>query len=199
MYRYFLALTVAITSLYAEGQATSDIRKVKWGMTSEEVRNTESLDELDIDMKGMIPEGFEKLSGSVTFLTYLTNVLELDTILVYVFNGDRLVAMMYGFNPSHSSHDLYASDFANVINSLVGKYGRWRSDVDTSTELERRAGLEMGSLLNGTGYRRTVEWQTSRTYIRHQITGDYREVAHVLFYESIENYRTRKRASQSDI
>ena len=168
-------------------------------MTREEVRNTEYLEELSKDTQGMVPEGFEKANGSLSFVIYQTNVLELNTFLIYVFVADKLVAMVYGFNPSHSSHDLNASDFANVNNSLNGKYGQWRSDVDTATELERLAGLDMGTLLSRGGYRRTVEWQTQRTVIRHQITGDFREVMHTLFYESIESYNARKRASQSDI
>ncbi len=199
MLRYVFTLTVFSICLQAEAQDTSDIRKVVWGMSEEEVRSTEYLDELKIDIQGMIPEGYERFSGSLSFLIYQTNVLELNTVLIYAFNADKLVAMIYGFNPDHSSHDLYASDFISVNNSLIGKYGQWRSDVDTATELERLAKLDMGTLLGRGGYRRTVEWQTSRTFIRHQITGDFRNVAHLLFYESIENYKIRKQASQSDI
>ena len=118
MNRYLLALTVVIASFNAEGQITSDVRNVIWEMTKEEVRNTEYLQELSIDSQGMVPEGFDKVSGSLSFLIYQTNVLEINAFLFYVFVDDKLVGMMYSFNPSHSSHDLYASDFANVNNSL---------------------------------------------------------------------------------
>ena len=199
MLRYLFVLTVALMSLNAVGQETSDIRNVRWGMTREEVKNTEYMEELNIDLQGIVPEGFEKLSETLSLLIYQTNVLEINTYLVYVFVADRLVAVAYSFNPDHTSFRLYASDFSNVNNSLSGKYGRWRSDVDTASDLQRKAGMDLGFLLDLGDYRRTVEWFTKRTVIRHQITSVKRTVSHVLFYESTDSYNARKKASQSDI
>ena len=53
MCRYVLAITMVIMCLQAKGQVTSDVRKVVWGMTKEEVRNTEKLEEIRIDLPGL--------------------------------------------------------------------------------------------------------------------------------------------------
>ena len=46
MYRLSLALTLLLMCFHAYGQVTPDVRRVVWGMTKEEVRKTEMLEEI---------------------------------------------------------------------------------------------------------------------------------------------------------
>ena len=201
MYRYLLGLTIIAVCHYADGQANPDVRRVVWEMTKEEVRNTENLEELDIDIPGLMAEMVNDPNKDVSFLVYRTPVLGLDAFLFYAFVSDKLRLMSYLFIETHSGFNLYASDFENVNGSLYDKYGRWKSDVDNTTELQRKTGIasDMGFLLQLGGYRRIVEWQTPRTVIRHQINSDGGSVMHALMYENLESYKAREKAAQDDI
>ena len=203
MYRYVLAFTLAIMCLHAKGQVVPDVRKVVWGMTKEEVRNTEKLEEIHINLPGLTKDLINKANEPVSLLVYQTTVVGLDVILAYAFVADRLHLMAYLFYEVYSSYRQYATDFDMVNGSLYEKYGFRRSDVDTDpqgSDLYRKAGmnaLEM-QLLKG-GYHRTVEWRTPRTVILHDISSDGNRISHMILYESVESYDEREKSAQDDL
>ena len=203
MYRYLLAFTMVMVCLHAKGQVTPDVRKVVWGMTEEEVRNTENLEEIRLNLPGLTKDLINKANEPVSLLVYQTTVLGLDVILAYAFVADKLNLMAYSFYEFYSSYRQYASDFDMVNKSLYEKYGSWKSDVDSDpqgSDLYRKAGMnamEM-QLLKG-GYHRTVEWRTPRTVIIHGISSDGNEISHMILYESSESYDARKKSAQDDL
>ena len=203
MYRYVLAFTMVIMCLHANGQVTPDVRKVVWGMTKEEVRNTENLEEIRIDLPGLTEDLTNKVNEPVSLLAYQTTVVGLDVVLAYVFVADKLRLMAYSFYEVYLSYRQYASDFDMVNESLYEKYGFWKSDVDSDpqgNDLYRKAGMnamEM-QLLKG-GYHRTVEWRTPRTVILHGISSDGNEISHTILYESSESYDARQKSALDDL
>ena len=203
MYRYLLILTVLSLGLHAEAQVPPDVRKVVWGMSKDEVRNTEKLEEIPINLPGLTKDLTNNTNEPVTLLVYQTTVVGLDAILAYAFVADKLRLMAYSFNEVYSSYRRYASDFDMVNDSLYEKYGTWKSDVDSDpqqSDLYRKAGmnpLEM-QLLQG-GYQRTVEWQTLRTVIFHGISRDGDGISHVILYESKASYNARTKSYQDDL
>ena len=208
MYRYFLAVMMIITCLHTEAQDIPDVRRVVWGMTGEEVRNTEKLEEIRMDLPGLTKDLFNDANEPVSYIVYQTTVVGLDAILAYVFVADKLQLMAYLFNEAYSSYSSYrhrqhASDFKMVNDSLYEKYGPWKSDIDSDpqqSDLYRKAGmnaLEM-QLLQG-GYHRTVEWRTPRTVILHGISSDGNTISHGIFYESIDSYSARQKSTQDDL
>ena len=203
MYRYVLAFTMVIMCLHANGQVTPDVRKVVWGMTKEEVRNTENLEEIRIDLPGLTEDLTNNANEPVSLLVYQTTVVGLDVALAYVFVADKLRLMAYSFYEVYSSYRQYASDFDMVNESLYEKYGSWKSDVDSDTQgsdLYRKAGMNALEMqLREGGYHRTVEWRTPRTVILHGISSDGNKISHTILYESSESYDARKKSALDDL
>lgn len=197
-----LLLTLMLFSMcfLAEGQATPDVRRVMWGMTKEEVKNTEKLEPLSFDVPGFMTEMYDA-NENVSVLIYQTTVIGINVFLIYIFVDDRLGAMGYASSEGHTDYNLYASDFGKLNSILYEKYGKWKSDADNVPDLLRKAGMgsDIGLLLLRGGYRRTIVWQTPRTVISHKISNEAHGVAHVLMYESLEFRNRRKEATLNDI
>ena len=179
---------------------TPDVRRVVWGMTEEEVRNTEKLEPLNLGFPGYMSQ-FEDDSSDVSVLMYQTTVIGIKSILFYKFVDGKLNMMGYASVEGHYDFELYASDFKELNSTLVEKYGNSKSDDDNASDLERKAGLtsDIGFMLSRGGYRRTVEWWTPRTIIQHEISNNEFGVGHSLTYESIESYNRKKKSIHDDI
>ena len=201
MYRILLTMTFFSICHQAEGQLTPDVRKVSWGMSEEEVRYTEKLELLPIDVPEVARTEMYDSNEKVSVLMYQTTVVGINVILLYVFVEDRLGMMSYASSEDYSDYNLYASDFGELNNTLTEKYGRSKSDVDNVPDMVRKAGMasDIGLLLRRGGYRKTIEWQTLRTVISHKISNEGYGVAHVLMYESLEFNNRRKKSIQDDI
>ena len=200
MYRYLLALILLSMCLPVAGQVTPDVRKVVWGMSKEEVKNTEKLEPLGFDFSGFMSQ-FDDDNSDVSVLMYQTTVVGIKMILFYKFVDGKLNMMGYASAEGHYDYEPYASDFKELNSTLVEKYGDSKSDVDNASDLERKAGLtsDIGFMLSRGGYRRTVEWRTPRTVIQHEINNNELGVGHSLNYESIESYSRKKKAIHDDI
>lgn len=209
MYKYFLTVMVVITCCHTKAQDTPDVRKVVWGMTKEEVRNSEKLEEIRMDLPSLTKDLFNDVNEPVSYIVYQTTVAGLDAILAYAFVADELQLMTYLFNEvyaSYSSYRQYAlvySDFKRVNDSLYTKYGPWKSDSDSDpqqSDLYRKAGMNALEMLLLEGrYHRTVEWRTPRTVILHGISSDGNVTSHGILYESIDSYRARQKSTQDDL
>lgn len=86
-----------------------DFKKVKWGFSREEVRKTEE----------------EKpITDEEDMLTYLTNLDNYETFLIYAFKENKLVSGGYSINVKSLNINKYYEAYINFKNLLTKKYGK---------------------------------------------------------------------------
>jgi hypothetical protein len=99
------------SSPVASGPSTDelpDFRNVRWGMSRQEVRESEDL---------------QPLEESPDHLAYTTEVACLEAILVYSFVQAKLAAAMYIFSGQHANNNEYIADYERLKAHLEQKYG----------------------------------------------------------------------------
>ena len=192
---------------YVEEEQPSeyDFRKVTWGMSRDGVTETE---------EGR-PVGEE---GGYVF--YETSIAGLSCYLMYGFTNDRLSNTGYIFTVSHSNKNDYIDDFYTLEGLLEKKYSR----AEPSS-----TGTPKPSRLNPSAYQKTSQtwknslykddpeewgfavsighlayiarWETERTNIGLNLTGDNYEITLAVRYEGkslAESYRETQEESTLD-
>jgi hypothetical protein len=94
-----------------------DFRKVRWGMTMDQVKAAESA-------KPKTEK--ENVLGYEVSLPGFS-----DVVLVYVFAGNRLVRANYGVIVEHTNDNDYIEDYRTLVGDLTQKYGKPQSDDST--------------------------------------------------------------------
>ncbi len=162
-----IAVVLLGTCLYA-GEAT--FRETTWGMSREEVNETESSRPLRLD------------NG----LAYAVEVAGLDGHVIYIFTENKLMEALYLFEEKHSNFDNYVTDYEHVHGILTGKYGKpaedtweWKVGLYSNDKAKWGTAVAMGRLVG------TATWETEETRITMTLKGYHFEVTHSVKYESV--------------
>ena len=151
-------------------------RQTLWGMAKEQVRKTElskfiKEDKLNGEMKGL------------DMIIYQDNINGLDCMIVYYFAKNKLTRARYLFIESHSSKNLYISDFNKIKEQLTKKYSlpirdekMWLDDLYKGDIYNYGMAISIGHL------RYIAEWDIEEAYIQLLLTGDNYKISHWVEY-----------------
>lgn len=135
-----------------------DFRKTKWGMSMQQVRESEPL---------------EVTHSEDNVLGYKTKVLDKDIYLIYIFIGDKLVRTKYALAEEHSNKNDFINDYKEFQNIITKKYGKpiedkvyWRNNLFRKDPSHWGNAIGLGHLL----YFST--WETADTRIVCFLHGD---------------------------
>lgn len=149
-----------------------DFRNIKWGMTRDEVKASESAT-LKYD--------------TTQYLRYECNVSGYSTNLIYLFNPqDKLVSSMYVLNIEHSNYNLYLDDYKTLYKELTNKYGTPTKEQDNWwDDLYKNRPSEYGKAIAYGDYQKLTAWKTDTTNIVLMIQGDNLEINLSIMYGDI--------------
>ncbi|MDF2512478.1 MAG: hypothetical protein K0S04_2344 [Herbinix sp.] len=148
-----------------------DFRKVKWGMTKEEV--------IDI-------EGTSIIEQSEDYILYNVEVMGLDMYLAYYFNEkDQVCAATYMSKEKHTNQNDYILEYNQLIDALTEKYGEpyedetiWKSDRYKGDSSYWGFAISAGDLVD------YASWDANNTNIKIIIDGDNFTIHIRIFYTS---------------
>jgi len=150
-----------------------DFRSVSWGMTIEEVKQSEKLE--------LLHEGDADLLYSSEY------VAGLPATIIYRFQNQKLVQGSYTFDALHSNANDYIDDYNNIKEALTKLYGNplvdeqvWKDDLFKDDPSSYGLAVSAGQLLYAT------QWETETTAIVLGLSGDNYEISHFLFYTSFD-------------
>jgi len=159
-----------------------DFRKTTWGMNKIQVKKTE---------KSKI------LMEDKDMLVYGGNVSGLDCIIIYTFIEGKLVRGSYTFTKTHTNKNDYISDYNDLKETLIKKYGKpikdthiWKNDLFRNDYQQWGFAISLGHLV----YKAT--WEKSNTNILLILCGDNYEITHTLFYYSKELENLEEKAKE---
>jgi hypothetical protein len=162
----FIIVGLLFLSLYICSDGKYDFRKTRWGMTKQEVINSE--------------RGLRDYNNQLTKEDIING---LSVFVFYEFDNNILVGGHYIFNVEHTISNLYISDYNNINSALDSKYGAqfkyeetWNSDLFKNKPNKRGLALSIGAVSYYTS------WKTNRSYIVHQMTGDDDYILHLISY-----------------
>lgn len=144
----------------APKDSTYDFRKVRWGMTKEQVKAAES---------GKPKDDKEDI------LLYIIDLPGFDDVaLVYHFKGNKLVRSNYGFLKEHTNKNDYIDDFKRVKKGMADRYGPskdaddaiWKDALYKDDPDDWGMAVASGHLIY------QAAWQTDRTDILVTLDGD---------------------------
>jgi len=146
-----------------------DFRMTRWGMTSEQVKESETL---------------TPSSESTNFIFYETKVANLKCLLCYSFSAnDRLARGKYVITEKHANDNLFIVDYKVLAILLEGKYGNpesddtfWRNDLYQDNPDSHGFAVSIGHVV----YQKI--WQLEDTEILLQLSGDNYEIFLALQY-----------------
>lgn len=152
--------------------AADDFRSAAFGSTRDEVRASED---------GV--EWVEHEQG----LAFETQISGIDAHAVYIFAGDVFVRGTYLITERHANKTAHISDFDNIANLLVLKYGEpdegdsiWLNDLYKDSPEDWGMALSVGHLAM---FRR---WKISQGGITMLLSGDNYQVTFQIDYDSAE-------------
>jgi len=154
----FLILAVLLISAVSFAQEKYDFRRVKWGMSKEEVKQSEGKEPV-----------FEKEDG----LGYKEELGGLDVVLFYYFRDNRLYQAAYSDMEKHTFRNKYIDDYKKFKELLIRKYGDpildkqiWYDDLYKNDPSEWGLAISIGHMKYMTA------WQNDETTITLGLTGD---------------------------
>lgn len=187
---------IGATTNRASPNATSPVppfsrrhfREVRWGMSEREVRATET---------------DQPIHTSKNALVYNGSVAGLPCNVIYIFARDKCVRGKFQLLPTHSNENEYISDYENIKELLINKYGPfigpsednsdyfWRNDLYTDDYQNWGMAVSIGHLVF------MSKWQTEDTDIGLILSGDNYEVTLIIEYvskefESLEDIEIRE-------
>lgn len=160
---------------YIEESTTEsfDFRKTFWGMSKEEVKSSETA----------TPYG-EKSDYT---LMYLSNISDLDCVIVYFFTNNLLTGGRYYFTEKHSNDNDYLSDYENMKELLSKKYGTPSTDNEYwKDDLYKDDYSSWGFAVSYGHYVRYAGWESDKTDIEIVISGENFSIRHQIDYYSVE-------------
>lgn len=158
-----------------------DFRNVKWGMSVQNVIDSESL---------------TLIANQDEQLFYSTSILNRECYLFYGFKNNNLLnSAGYFFKIEHSNFNSYIDDYLEIQNALISKYGEpleneriWNNDLLKNNTQNWGTAISMGYLQ----YRSL--WKTETTKIILKMYGDNYEISLGLIYGDI-NYTPKSPAT----
>lgn len=137
--------------IIVEDRSDCDIRKANFGENKETVRRYETS---------------ELLYEGDNFLMYQSSLATLNNMkadLVYIFNSkNELVTVGYSMNDSLVNHELYVTQYDELVDTLDRKYGA----ADDRKKYDNSGGLSEGTALWLGYYARQDEWYLDNMTVR---------------------------------
>ncbi len=166
-----------------------DFRKTSWGMTKDQVKNSEPSSPIRDDANALFFKG--KISN-------------LDCVYAFVFAKGKLVRSKYAITEEHTNKNDYIDDYNSLKAALTGKYGdplndrtNWKNSLYRDDKEEWGFAVSLGHL----SYFAT--WSTPTTEVFLGLLGDNYKVDLVIEYSSIAlaglEELEQKESSQSDL
>jgi len=116
-----------------------NFRKTRWGMSLEEVKNSERL---------------KKLSETEDNLMYQTTVMGRKVLVIYLFVHNRLARTMYALAETHINPNDFITDYKRFKEILTKKYGAskrdkmiWKDDLFKEDPSKWGVAISMGHLM----------------------------------------------------
>jgi hypothetical protein len=165
----FLILLVLVASV----ATAQDVRKMKWGMTKEQVKQAEGQQEYET---GKADNGHDLIS-------FKTRIAGLDCLVACYFVTNKLYAIQYVFSEYHTTGDGYKEDYINVSTILDQKYGElpleavWTNETYKSDYEKWGLAIKLGHLTYDS-FR-----ENERTACEHVLKGSD-TVMHYIFFGS---------------
>ncbi len=172
-----------------------DFRKIRWGMTVEEVKANEP--------------GLTKSSEMKNAVFYRKNVmiLGMKASLVYAFFFGKVYQGRYEFRVKHSYENAYIDDFNEVQQALEKKYGPpppqtpeyiWKNRLYESDRSKHGFAVSIGHLkLVWDWYYPSPPYPEKTILINHSLYGDNYKIVHKIYYQSVEYKKMQKKVLQS--
>lgn len=164
------ATTSPPTPSVSQKEVEFTFRKTHWGMTQDQVKESETLHNYD---------------GDESTLIYTDVINNKDVSLTYNFVDDKLVNALYTSLEKHENKNLYIDDYNAFKVILVEKYGeptndvvKWRSDTFKNRESDYGLAVSTGHLAYA------ASWETPDTDIGVILTGDNFEISLSIIYQS---------------
>ncbi len=149
----------------------ADFRKSDWGMTQEQVKNTETLEISSSTNKG---------------LWYESKLLDKKVMVCYKFIDNKLVSGAYLLEEENTNNNLFIDDYNNFKEALTKKYGEPEKDI---THWDRNLFKDMpshwGTAIALGQLRYIAYWKTQDTEIMVMLHGDAFEIDCSILYSSI--------------
>ena len=156
----------------------TDFRNTRWGMSKDQVKAVEVSE---------LGQEINDLGGTIGIdaLGYKTRLLNLDTLILYVFANDKLVRAQYRIVETHSNKNDYIDDHSLVKQAIRGKYGDpdrddniWKNDLYKDDRQQFGFAVGYGHLVY------VAQWKTDHTSITQVLQGENFEIEHVVEYGS---------------
>ena len=151
---------------------SSDFRNVKWGISVEQVKQTEKL--------RLLEEGKESLKYDYTLIGMKCDIL-------YHFKAGKLTSARYTIQQKHHDPALFNKDFVSLKKHLRLMYGapatiqdNWKNDQFKSDESKWGFAASIGFLT------RLVTWRTGETKVALQMEGQNHEIFITIKYASLK-------------
>jgi hypothetical protein len=160
-----------------------DFRKATWGMTIDQVKETEE--------SPIVFEGWSDTEDA-TVLHYKEKVFRFQAFITYIFKDGKLVQARYAFDPQEKED--YIEDYETVIEALIDKYGEpidiameWSDSTYIHDEEQWEKALRLGHL------KRTGVWETKKTSMTLVLYGEDNTIIMQI------DYRDRKYLPDSEL
>lgn len=143
-----------------------NFRETTWGMNKEQVKKAESSKFFKED------KGTGAVKG-LDLLFYQDNITGLDCFIIYFFAENKLVIARYFIKEDHSNRNFYISDFKDIKNQLIQKYGKpKKDDITWLNDLYKDDPSHYGMAISIGHLRYSTEWDLPLTEIQLMLSGD---------------------------
>ena len=167
-----------------------DFRKVRWGMSKDEVKTVEDKDD---NIPFLIDEDT---------IAYNDRILGKNVRLVYYFNEDKLFASAYLLSEKYINKNKFVDDYDEIVSSLKLKYGKpkeeitsWSNDFYNSDYTKRGMAYSMGHV------KTITMWGNGATDIVAQISGENFDInVRITYYDRVlyKEYSDKRKKKQEE-
>lgn len=165
-------------------QGNSVFRQTTWGMSKDEVKNSEKL---------------KLISGGPDRLFYKGIIYGMVTLVVYKFSKGKLSSGTYIFEEEHSNKNDYIDYYDKVKSSLVRMYDTPKEDrTDWKKDTFRNSPQNWGTAISVGFLEYLTYWETNKTKILLSLSGENDEVKFFLSYRSVEYASIEKDEQEND-
>lgn len=162
-------------SVVVSQTSNPDFRNTKWGMSKEEIKQSENAVVYDEDNKGM---------------SYSVTVQGFDAKLIYQVNEkNELYSAGYIFKQQHTNENQYLFDYRQLYETLCEKYGENKTFMDGMYWYDtfyKYDSDDWGLAVSLGDMQISHVWFTPTTRVGMLLSGDNFEINLVILYESLE-------------
>jgi len=164
-----------------EPAAGPDFRQTRWGLSPDEVAAAEVKARPAICAWGSVPV--------ISNLCYIAQLNGRDYDLVYLFLDGKLARAAYISRQNYQNKNNHANDYATLKDQLTLRYGPPKRDETTwSQNLYQDSPENLGLAYSMGHVASYADWETERSHIRLEITGENLRVEVAAYYYAKETY-----------